>query len=151
MDSLPRNHLGSPYPLPTNPSIYPCIHLPTGPSSTPSLNHPSTHNPPTCPPSQPGSQQPSFINCSSNVYHPSTHHPPTHPSIHPLIHPSTHSSIHQFIEQILNFHCGPGPVQVLGNWEQADLTSPCPPELPWGGGEGFSMVNPCVTKKSHRW
>ena len=75
-------------PVSTNPSAhsstYTLVHHPP-----PSLNHPSTHPPQTCPPRHPGSQQPSFI-------HPliqrlsSTHHPPTHPSIHLLMHPSIH-------------------------------------------------------------
>ena len=77
-------------------------------------------------------------------------HPPTHPHIH---YPSIHPSIHPFTEQILSFCCGPGPVQVLGNWEQAGLTGPCPMELTWGGGEGANndLINQFITKKKGRW
>ena len=140
VDSLPRNHLGSPYPL---------THLPIHPLTHSSIIHPllSTIHPPTPPtPAHPGIQ-------AASSHHSSTTHPTSiiHPSsTHSCIHPSAHASIHPFIEQMSSFHCGLGPIQVLGNWERADLTSPCPLELPWGGGEGFSKVNPCVTKKSHR-
>ena len=120
-------------PVSTNPSAhsstYPLVHHPP-----PSLNHPSTSTPtPAHPASQAASSHHSSTH-SSNVYHPRTHPP----IIHPLIHPSMCSSVHPFIEQISSFHCGPGPIQVLGNWEQADLTSLCPPELPWEVGRDLA-------------
>lgn len=132
--------------------LYLPIHLPSCPSTQPSIHSPI--HLPNRPPTQSSVHQPSIH--QSFIYpsiHPTVHlpitHPSTQPSIHPMIHPPKHSSnrpsIYSYIH-IFNVCCTLHTEDTILKREktQSSLSS--------SGGNGHqSMLMATVTTAITRW